>query len=514
MLRNIMGLLFLLLIIDFKITCEFRGNHTDSNVVADYSKSQCSFEVVVPENTPVGEIIFTLPHCQSNETTNETSRKPMPTETSTPTRLTFKNVSIMDGNKNERFKVASDTGDISVAGYLDSNIDGKYILTILIETVQNTSQSLCTVTIILEEVDGWPPYYNETCEMPTRGLRKVEIPTFIAFFYGHSKVPLEVVIPHFYEGKFKGDINNDQCKLTMYFPVHVWYSSLNLDLRGSDYELKALGVGDLEVAFSLYHEKAQFPSDSLYDEEWFNPIHVTHSGPYALLKTVFNNINTKLLSVPIKWTLQVRKQQVSSGEGWIDYIGCPDGKYGFRCNKPCICKNDARCNVFNGACKCKSGWQGPACDIPTSCIEIHPKQQQLVYGSLLILTCTTHNIILPSENDEWKSRISWSLNGEYLNHHTLNFTKDGFNVEERMLGISILQTERGVTEKTAGHYKCEATDEYNNLFVATATVTTKCPENVFGQYCNISCDCAPAWSASCHRYRGCVCYPGFSGKPL
>ncbi|XP_070563509.1 toll-like receptor 4 [Ptychodera flava] len=81
-----------------------------------------------------------------------------------------------------------------------------------------------------------------------------------------------------------------------------------------------------------------------------------------------------------------------------------------------------------------------------------------------------------------------------------------------MLGISILQTERGVTEKTAGHYKCEATDEYNNLFVATATVTTKCPENVFGQYCNISCDCAPAWSASCHRYRGCVCYPGFSGK--
>ncbi|XP_070562358.1 uncharacterized protein [Ptychodera flava] len=144
MLRNMMGLLFLLLMIDFKITCEFRGNQTDSNVVADYSQSQCSYEIIVPENTPVGDIIFTLPHCQSNETTNATSRKPMPTETSSPTRLTFENVSIIDGNKNERFKVASDTGDISVVGYLDSNIDGKYILTVLIETVQQRFALMAT----------------------------------------------------------------------------------------------------------------------------------------------------------------------------------------------------------------------------------------------------------------------------------------------------------------------------------------------------------------------------------
>ncbi|XP_070562273.1 toll-like receptor Tollo isoform X1 [Ptychodera flava] len=48
-----------------------------------------------------------------------------------------------------------------------------------------------------------------------------------------------------------------------------------------------------------------------------------------------------------------------------------------------------------------------------------------------------------------------------------------------MLGISVLQTKRGVTEETAGHYKCEAIDEYNNVFIATATVTTNTAPPMF-----------------------------------
>ncbi|XP_035660193.1 tyrosine-protein kinase receptor Tie-1-like [Branchiostoma floridae] len=45
-------------------------------------------------------------------------------------------------------------------------------------------------------------------------------------------------------------------------------------------------------------------------------------------------------------------------------VGCPVGKYGFRCHKDCICRNGARCHGFNGACKCPPGWKGVACDIP------------------------------------------------------------------------------------------------------------------------------------------------------
>ncbi|KAI8503552.1 Endothelial cell-specific molecule 1 [Branchiostoma belcheri] len=43
--------------------------------------------------------------------------------------------------------------------------------------------------------------------------------------------------------------------------------------------------------------------------------------------------------------------------------GCPEGRYGLYCDKRCVCKNRARCHGFNGACECRPGWRGRACDI-------------------------------------------------------------------------------------------------------------------------------------------------------
>ena len=41
--------------------------------------------------------------------------------------------------------------------------------------------------------------------------------------------------------------------------------------------------------------------------------------------------------------------------------GCPDGKYGINCAFDCLCHNGGTCQVFDGECKCPSGWTGPIC---------------------------------------------------------------------------------------------------------------------------------------------------------
>ncbi|XP_070538377.1 uncharacterized protein [Ptychodera flava] len=438
----------------------------------------CSFEVRIREDTPVGDVIFAF-----------------------------------SSHKNERFTVDSETGDISVQGYFDCDIDPEYILAIVIKNSKDESHTQCSLKVILEDVEGWPLYYNETCEMPTREPRQgLDIP--IAFYIGKAKLPPEVFSPRIHYEDFKADSDNDKCKFSVFVPVRMRYTAVDVGFSVSDAEIKVKSSGDLEINTSVYLEKADFPPDALYDNRWFNRTDYggTRALPHALLKVDFHNINTKNPSMPMHVTLYAAGKKLVSTELWIDYIGCPKGKYGTKCDKLCVCKNDADCSVFNGACKCKQGWYGPSCDIPKPVVEIFPKQLYVEFGTVALLTCKIHNVVLPEENNEWMNRISWSLNNEYLNHHSLNDTKDGFFIDEHTMGMSVLQIHGGVSEKTTGQYECEVTDKYNHVYVASTTVATVCPENVFGRHCNTSCDCVPGSSTSCDRYLGCICNTGWTGR--
>ncbi|XP_070538565.1 uncharacterized protein [Ptychodera flava] len=506
-------LLYLLLNLGTRIECEGSENNTHIYGVNRPTLS-CLFEVLVREDTPVGDIIFTFPHDQIIRTSNmsyETSTVSSYSSDVPPARRT---IQIVDGNTNERFTVDSETGDVSVQGYLDRDIIHEYILVIVIKNSQEESHSRCSLKITLEDVEGWPPYYNETCEMPTRRPRK-GLDMAVEIFFGKTKVPLETFEPRINATNFKEDSNNDECMLTMFMPIRPRYGVMNFSLRVSDVEMKWESASGLIANYTIYSQKADFPPDALYDDHWFNKAEygsINVNQTYALLKVDFKNVNTKAPPMPMHVTFYKGIRTLISTHVWIDYIGCPEGKYGMiKCDKVCICMNDGDCNLFNGACRCKPGWYGPACDIPKPMVEIFPKQQYVEYGTITILTCKTHNIESPEEN-KWIRNITWSLNNEYLSHPPLNHTKDGFFTDEHKVGISVLQIKGGVSEKTTGQYECSVTDKYNSVYVASATVATVCPTNLFGRYCNLSCDCVPGSSTSCDRYFGCVCNTGWTGR--
>ncbi|XP_070572154.1 uncharacterized protein [Ptychodera flava] len=131
---------------------------------------------------------------------------------------------------------------------------------------------------------------------------------------------------------------------------------------------------------------------------------------------------------------------------------------------------------------------------------------------MLFFKCTTKNIKLPEKNDEWKKMILWSFNGEYFNHSYSKVTKMGYFIRYQTVGISALQSIRGITDDMAGIYTCEAKDQDGNIYNASVNIITKCPENLYGQKCNMSCDCEAGSSTSCDRFYGCLCTSGWTGR--
>ncbi|XP_070572180.1 uncharacterized protein [Ptychodera flava] len=501
---TIAQILFLLL----NIGSDSRGSSGDP-----ISTLPCSFDILVPENTPVDQVVFTFPHNQTKIHNDVTFGTPTVMDNSSTIFSDFKCLSIVEGNKNDRFQLDAETGDISIKGYLDRSIDPQYILAVLLQNNQNLSQLTCIVNITLEDVDGWPPYYNETCEMPTREPHKgFNIPLVI--YLGSGKLTIEDISEVHLGKRFKGDMNNDKCMATIFSPMRMLYPTVHLDLRRSNFNIMVDTASSMEANYSIYLKREDFPENSLFEEEWFSDVIFSgHKSPMALIKTVITNIDTRSpSSLNFHIALLVDHKLEYYFDFLVDIIGCPKGTYGAKCDKHCICKNDADCHVFNGACKCKPGWFGPACDIPKTMVVLSSKEEEFAYGDLLLLKCTTKNIQWSEENDEWKERISWFFNGEYLNFRNLQATEKGYRITSQTVGVSILESIWGFTDEMAGVYTCEARDENGNVCNDSATVVAKCRNNLFGRYCNMSCDCKPASSTSCDRYRGCLCNPGWTGR--
>ncbi|XP_070572156.1 uncharacterized protein [Ptychodera flava] len=208
-------ILFLLL----KTGSDFRGSYGDR-----FSTLPCSFDILVPENIPVDEVVFTFPHNQTiNITSHATSGTPIPMENSS-TFSEYKYLSIVDGNKDDRFKLDSQTGDISIKGLLDGSIDPQYTLTVLLQNNLSTSYLTCIVNITLEDVDRWPPFYNETCEMRTSEPQTGYNTPFVVSF-GPSKLSMNDMASEHTGKSFEGDIDNEKCMATFFLPIRESYSS-------------------------------------------------------------------------------------------------------------------------------------------------------------------------------------------------------------------------------------------------------------------------------------------------
>ncbi|XP_035693751.1 proto-oncogene tyrosine-protein kinase receptor Ret-like [Branchiostoma floridae] len=175
----------------------------------------------------------------------------------------------------------------------------------------------------------------------------------------------------------------------------------------------------------------------------------------------------------------------------INPVGCPVGKYGFLCHKTCICKNGARCHGFNGACKCPPGWKGVACDIPKQDVSITttPSDLRDIYISAnIIFHCKAHHVDVRS--------MSVTFPNATKNVH--------FDVNEIYFVVPNIQP------TNSGRYTCQVRDTRGNTLNTTFVLNvTSCAPDTKGARCDEVCGCLQG--ASCDRWAGCVCPPGWTG---
>ncbi|KAI8484641.1 Endothelial cell-specific molecule 1 [Branchiostoma belcheri] len=166
-------------------------------------------------------------------------------------------------------------------------------------------------------------------------------------------------------------------------------------------------------------------------------------------------------------------------------------QYGLLCDKTCICKNGARCHGFNGACKCPPGWKGVACDIPKQDVSITttPSDPRHIYISAnLTFHCKAHHVDVT-----------------YMSVRYPNATeKVGFGVTKMDFVLPNIQPTNN------GRYSCQVRDTRGNTLNTTFVLNVaNCAPDRKGAGCEEVCGCLQG--ASCDRWAGCVCPPGWTG---
>ncbi|XP_066285873.1 proto-oncogene tyrosine-protein kinase receptor Ret-like [Branchiostoma lanceolatum] len=180
--------------------------------------------------------------------------------------------------------------------------------------------------------------------------------------------------------------------------------------------------------------------------------------------------------------------------------GCPEGRYGLNCDKACVCKNGARCHGFNGACECRPGWRGRACDIPWPevVIEETPGDSFVKYiGTDVTLTCVAPHIRV--------ANMTWA-NQAGKRHVDTKVIEEG---AVQNSSISFQPT----LESDNGRYSCMVEAEDGRLFNASFVLNVmECRPNYHGEICDQVCDCQNG--GTCDRWEGCLCppTPGIFGR--
>ncbi|KAI8505948.1 Endothelial cell-specific molecule 1 [Branchiostoma belcheri] len=244
-------------------------------------------------------------------------------------------------------------------------------------------------------------------------------------------------------------------------------------------------VSDLLFSFTFSTQVLTTNGDVLYTRERLKDIVFT-GKTYDPWRANTNNSDFRSLNSDAR--IEIASVEYIDIE--VRPMGCPVGKYGLFCNKNCICKNDARCHGFNGACKCAPGWKGVACDIPKPDVSMTttPRDPREIYTSRNVaLHCRSHNIDTKVMSLRFPNGSMKLVSGE--NHMTVL--------------VANIQLE------DSGHYICMVPDKDGLTLNATMVLDVHCPPNRKGVDCDKVCGCLHG--ASCDRRAGCVCPPGWTG---
>ncbi|XP_070533225.1 uncharacterized protein [Ptychodera flava] len=311
------------------------------------------YEVMIFEDTTPGTVVFKPPAGVQNLSKSLSDAGDF-------------NHQIQDGNKNQRFQINQTNGDIILAGYLDYNIDQTYELHVIFASFQAAriyhAEDDISYTLFVKIVDviEWPLVYNESCETESR--EQSDWPALFRVYLGKEKFPADKLVytrvdepPLSY---IEGDLNNDQCHLRAFSEVKDRHLPIQ---SAADILLLCSNHIIPNVRILRHYSKEDFPSDAIVSPYWFRQ-KASH-GHYSLFQIDIYNIETRKQPFVSNCSLHLQNHLMFAKEVYAYILGCPSGKYGFKCEKECICQNGASCHVFNGACKCTTGWYGSACDI-------------------------------------------------------------------------------------------------------------------------------------------------------
>ncbi|XP_019618990.1 PREDICTED: epidermal growth factor receptor-like [Branchiostoma belcheri] len=411
---------------------------------------------------------------------------------------------IVDGNKNGRFRATAGCV-LQVARPLDYSVDPSYNL-----TVNVTVNVTVTVQVQVQDVEGYPPVYNDTCEMPIRRgesrsgdlifdvrwqAEAVVRPGGVMFFDQYEFFDRSTAYGH------SSTATND-CTAWL-----VWDVGHAVQIR------QFMDVWDSNLrcfkCFHTQHDTATFQVGIINRHRgksactFLDHLGVSrtqsnvHFRVAYLLKLVSARGHYFTCSLPgdVSVTTVVGAMMAEVSHPFanvhVQPVGCPPKKYGLLCDQNCTCENGARCHGLNGACKCQPGWQGVVCDIPHNTVAItatSSDSERIYITGSLVLNCKAFHLTaakmiwtFPNKTEKW-------LQG---------------TVEDRVR-IESIQPEHN------GTYTCTAVTEDGRVVRASFELqAVECPPGKTGELCAEPCDCPRG--ASCHRWAGCVCPVGWTG---
>ncbi|CAH1249936.1 RET [Branchiostoma lanceolatum] len=261
---------------------------------------------------------------------------------------TFWSVNITAGDASGRFGGRDEDLAVIVAAPLDYKLHPWYNLTVkLTNTAGNNNDLHVTLVIVVLDVSGYPPFYNK--RFVVSGTEIGSDGGFVSQLLKEQQGMGEVNCRD-HEWKNKGKITALDISLNDDLPQ--WVHSDQFQRQETDRYVVAVELNEIWSTSSYWIRCGA---------------NVTLVGGIVLFE----------------WTFQ------------YNITGCPEGRYGVYCDKDCVCENGARCHGYNGACECRPGWRGRACDVPWPEVVIveTPSDSVTTYiGTNLTLTCLAPHI--------------------------------------------------------------------------------------------------------------------------
>ncbi|XP_078594414.1 uncharacterized protein LOC144872228 [Branchiostoma floridae x Branchiostoma japonicum] len=461
-----------------------------------FNTSAQTFNLTIPENIPVGTVVANI----------------TPTLSSKDKRFS---VQIVDGDPYGRFTISPNGSQaaLRVANPLDFRVRPRYDLVVLLKCTDihdqpcQTSSEIYAIKIDITDVEGYPPLYNTTCETPEREgspQRLLNVSNYISRYDTGWIHTSDLQGP---SSKIKETLlvrtDNDACGVTVVGTLNsltdIGWANIASD-SGARFHCSTSQTG-MAVQAQLLSRTG--PDDGfqnlvknhLIKPEWLNDggfgyFWVYHIDSYQTSSPAMIKCDLTPIYIHI-----LKQKTTYSAQYTVDKLGCARGKFGPWCDQDCVCKNGARCHGFNGACLCPPGWIGVACDIPTRAVAIVTVPRQHIYiGSNVTLSCTA---------------VHFNVSSMVLKYRPFHTTTS-----------EVLSNQTTVIEFTINAFR----DHYNGVYTCVAETTgtrvvvekelilnvTSCPPNLYGMFCNRTCDCEN--EGRCERWSGCVCLPGWVGK--